>query len=235
MVDSRTIKSKIKNVLHRGRKEKLRRSYHGPEDPILAIDVSPGAQTGTHDVGKAEPPLGETKKEHEPSDLSESLDQRVPEPPAPEELTADVTDHVPPSSERNHTVDTDVTVSQAKPVTHETVHRQTHHVREEQITKEIHYHHVVHRVLPVIDTSSTEDTRTAQLPGESNAAPVSPEHDTPTVATEGATEGAPAGRLAHEIDIGMLNLSLRDHDDEDMTTALNQQIPRKPVLAAGKP
>ena len=36
-------------------------------------------------------------------------------------------------------------------ITHETVHSNIHHVREELITREIHNHDVHHRVLPVID------------------------------------------------------------------------------------
>ena len=36
-------------------------------------------------------------------------------------------------------------------VVHETVHKNVHYVREEQITKEIHTHDVYHRILPIID------------------------------------------------------------------------------------
>lgn len=36
-------------------------------------------------------------------------------------------------------------------VTHETVHRKVHNVREELITKEIHTHDIYHRILPVVD------------------------------------------------------------------------------------
>lgn len=47
--------------------------------------------------------------------------------------------------------ETDVHEKWAPAVTHETVHRQIHHVREERITREIHNHHIIHRVLPIID------------------------------------------------------------------------------------
>ncbi|RDW80946.1 hypothetical protein BP5796_05644 [Coleophoma crateriformis] len=50
-----------------------------------------------------------------------------------------------------NTVDTDVRTKQA-PVTHEHVTPTVHHVREEAITREIHTHDVIHRVLPVIET-----------------------------------------------------------------------------------
>ena len=36
-------------------------------------------------------------------------------------------------------------------VTHEVVHQKIHHVREEQITREIHEHDTYHRILPIID------------------------------------------------------------------------------------
>ena len=47
--------------------------------------------------------------------------------------------------------DTDVKTRMARPVTHETIHREIHHIREERITREIHNHEIYHRVLPVID------------------------------------------------------------------------------------
>ena len=45
--------------------------------------------------------------------------------------------------------DTDITEHMAPAVTHETVHKQIHHIREEVTTREIHNHDVYHRVLPV--------------------------------------------------------------------------------------
>ncbi|KAF1349093.1 hypothetical protein BDV97DRAFT_355002 [Delphinella strobiligena] len=50
-----------------------------------------------------------------------------------------------------NTVDTTVNEKWAGAVTHNTVNREIHHIREEQITREIHYHHVYHRILPIID------------------------------------------------------------------------------------
>ncbi|KAL2039811.1 hypothetical protein N7G274_007211 [Stereocaulon virgatum] len=52
---------------------------------------------------------------------------------------------------KNDTYDTLVTEKVAPAVVHETVHRDIHHVREEQITRDIHNHDVYHRILPVID------------------------------------------------------------------------------------
>lgn len=50
-----------------------------------------------------------------------------------------------------NTVDTTVNEKWAGAVTHNTVNREIHHIREEQLTREIHYHHVYHRILPIID------------------------------------------------------------------------------------
>lgn len=36
-------------------------------------------------------------------------------------------------------------------MTHETVHKEFHHVREEVVTREIHTHDVYHRIQPIID------------------------------------------------------------------------------------
>jgi hypothetical protein len=49
------------------------------------------------------------------------------------------------------TEDTDVAVTYAPAVTHETRYVETHEVVQQQITREIHNHHVYHRVLPVLD------------------------------------------------------------------------------------
>ncbi|TKA77192.1 hypothetical protein B0A49_01837 [Cryomyces minteri] len=66
-----------------------------------------------------------------------------------EEMTA------PPSLkgvvDLTNTEDTTVHERWAPAVTHEKIHRRIHHIREEQITREIHYHDVYHRILPVID------------------------------------------------------------------------------------
>ncbi|KAG8528016.1 uncharacterized protein KY384_006932 [Bacidia gigantensis] len=47
--------------------------------------------------------------------------------------------------------ETHVTTSIAPAVTHETVHREMRHVREERITREVHNHEIYHRVQPIID------------------------------------------------------------------------------------
>ncbi|KAL8997426.1 MAG: hypothetical protein Q9169_003289 [Polycauliona sp. 2 TL-2023] len=52
---------------------------------------------------------------------------------------------------RENTYDTEVVETIAPAVVHETVHDNVHHVREEEITKEVHNHDVFHRILPVID------------------------------------------------------------------------------------
>lgn len=49
------------------------------------------------------------------------------------------------------TEDTDVSVTYAPEVTHETRHIKTHEIVQEEITREIHNHHVYHRTLPVLD------------------------------------------------------------------------------------
>lgn len=49
------------------------------------------------------------------------------------------------------TVDHDVTITHAPAVTHETIQVTSREVVQEVITREIHNHHVYHRVLPVLD------------------------------------------------------------------------------------
>ncbi|KAF2771499.1 hypothetical protein EJ03DRAFT_325544 [Teratosphaeria nubilosa] len=51
----------------------------------------------------------------------------------------------------SNTEDLTVHEKYAPAVTHETIERRVHEIREEQITREIHNHHVFHRVLPIID------------------------------------------------------------------------------------
>lgn len=50
-----------------------------------------------------------------------------------------------------NTEDTDVSVTYAPAVTHETRYVETREIVQQQITREIHNHHVYHRVLPVLD------------------------------------------------------------------------------------
>lgn len=45
--------------------------------------------------------------------------------------------------------DTTVETKQARAVTHETVHQDVHEIRKEEITRDIHTHDVLHRVLPI--------------------------------------------------------------------------------------
>lgn len=51
----------------------------------------------------------------------------------------------------SNTEDTTLHETWAPAVTHETVVQNVHHVREERITREIHNHHVFHRILPIVD------------------------------------------------------------------------------------
>lgn len=51
----------------------------------------------------------------------------------------------------SHSEDTDLTVTYAPHVTHETRHINTHEIIQKEITREIHNHHIYHRTLPVLD------------------------------------------------------------------------------------
>lgn len=51
----------------------------------------------------------------------------------------------------SQTEDTTVHERWAPAVTHDTVHQHVHHSREEQITRDIHYHDIYHRILPITD------------------------------------------------------------------------------------
>ena len=71
-------------------------------------------------------------------------------------LTQDVRQATPDPQtiiDRAHfdTEDVGTAVTIAPAVTHEVIHHQIHHVREEQITREIHDHDIYHRMLPVVD------------------------------------------------------------------------------------
>ncbi|TKA33641.1 hypothetical protein B0A50_00477 [Salinomyces thailandicus] len=50
-----------------------------------------------------------------------------------------------------NTEDTTLHERWAPAVTHETIRQDVHHIREEVITREIHNHHVYHRILPIVD------------------------------------------------------------------------------------
>ncbi|KAI7620767.1 hypothetical protein D0864_02754 [Hortaea werneckii] len=89
-----------------------------------------------------------------------SLDK--PLPPAPsDEYDAELDDDKVISRETrpdingivdlNNTEDSTLHEKWAPAVTHETVREDVHHIREEVITREIHNHHVFHRVLPIVD------------------------------------------------------------------------------------
>lgn len=52
---------------------------------------------------------------------------------------------------RTRTADTDVQTTWNRPVVHETIQPIEHEERQEIITREIHNHHVIHRILPVRD------------------------------------------------------------------------------------
>ncbi|RMY96969.1 hypothetical protein D0862_08305 [Hortaea werneckii] len=89
-----------------------------------------------------------------------SLDK--PLPPAPsDEYDAELDDDKVISREKrpdltgivdlNNTEDSTLHEKWAPAVTHETVREDVHNIREEVITREIHNHHVFHRVLPIVD------------------------------------------------------------------------------------
>ncbi|KAI7353420.1 hypothetical protein D0862_11539 [Hortaea werneckii] len=89
-----------------------------------------------------------------------SLDK--PLPPAPsDEYDAELDDDKVISRETrpglngivdlNNTEDSTLHEKWAPAVTHETVREDVHNIREEVITREIHNHHVFHRVLPIVD------------------------------------------------------------------------------------
>ncbi|KAK4544943.1 hypothetical protein LTR36_003848 [Oleoguttula mirabilis] len=50
-----------------------------------------------------------------------------------------------------NTEDTSLHERWAPAVTHETIVQNVHEIREEQITREIHNHHIFHRILPIVD------------------------------------------------------------------------------------
>ncbi|KAF1989328.1 hypothetical protein K402DRAFT_461217 [Aulographum hederae CBS 113979] len=50
-----------------------------------------------------------------------------------------------------NTTDTTIHETVAPAVVHETIHPTTHHIREEVITREIHNHTYIHRILPIVD------------------------------------------------------------------------------------
>jgi hypothetical protein len=52
----------------------------------------------------------------------------------------------------SNTTDTDVYTTIAPAVTHETIHPEYHHIREERVTREIHNYDIYHRILPIIET-----------------------------------------------------------------------------------
>ncbi|KAH9840380.1 hypothetical protein Tdes44962_MAKER07975 [Teratosphaeria destructans] len=63
----------------------------------------------------------------------------------------DLTEQLQGIIDLSNTEDFTVHERYAPAVTHETIERRVHEIREERITREIHNHHVFHRVLPIID------------------------------------------------------------------------------------
>jgi hypothetical protein len=59
---------------------------------------------------------------------------------------------VPASFSSKHTEDTTVNVTQSPAVTHETIHRHTEHIMQEQITRDIHYHDSYTYIQPIKQT-----------------------------------------------------------------------------------
>ncbi|KAI6820020.1 hypothetical protein KC332_g11018 [Hortaea werneckii] len=89
-----------------------------------------------------------------------SLDKPLPQAPS-DEYDAELDDDKVISRETrpdlngivdlNNTEDSTLHEKWAPAVTHETIRENVHHIREEVITREIHNHHVFHRVLPIVD------------------------------------------------------------------------------------
>ncbi|KAF2238960.1 hypothetical protein EV356DRAFT_225082 [Viridothelium virens] len=71
--------------------------------------------------------------------------------------------------------DTTLATRWAPAVTHETIHKDVHHIRKEHITREVHTHDYYHRILPVIDVqvlpprhfvpSTTNSGQLVEVPG----------------------------------------------------------------------
>lgn len=102
-----------------------------PAAPVTGLEAGRGAQEPVkHDSG-VESALGRergylVKDSEKPVDLSSIIDLR-------------------------NTEDTTLHERWAPAVTHETITRTQHDIREEVITREIHDHHVFHRILPIVD------------------------------------------------------------------------------------
>lgn len=107
---------------------------------------------------------------------------------APNERTTAIDVHILTDPSTNLTVDTGVRIQQVQPVTHEPIHRHTHHVREEQLTREIHCHHTVHRIVPVIDTSSIPNEHSRQVAHMGDKTGEKSQHDLSTQTVAGAPE-----------------------------------------------
>ena len=155
------------------------RKMHG--DQTLASDITPSStrtynNSLSHEPSRIRRKRLSTDSVNSPPSRT-SLD-RKPLPPQPTTAQSpinDPTEATPPSSSRSNdlpinlsnihrphpdldkvldltnTADTTVAEKFLPAVTHETVHKEIHHIREEHITREFHNHDVFHRVLPVID------------------------------------------------------------------------------------
>jgi hypothetical protein len=103
--------------------------------------------------GKPLPPLPSNLSTEGVYTLGSSTDQKQEET-ARDYLIHDSSVPIDPSVviDLSNTRDTDAYTSVAPAVTHETIHPEVHHIREEQITREIHNYDIYHRVLPIIET-----------------------------------------------------------------------------------
>ncbi|KAI7264336.1 hypothetical protein KC345_g8837 [Hortaea werneckii] len=143
---------------------------HTPNGPSLESPVSPISSSNrslSHKQNYTDlrqstdlPRLGGGLVSQPGSAKGVSLDK--PLPPAPsDEYDAELDDDKVISRETrpdlngivdlNNTEDSTLHEKWAPAVTHETIREDVHNIREEVITREIHNHHVFHRVLPIVD------------------------------------------------------------------------------------
>ncbi len=82
-----------------------------------------------------------------------TTDYAAHEPSAgsPPQALAEAAGRSVPVIDLGTTVDTEVITKEAAAVLHETIVPKVHEIREEIITRDIHKHYIIHRVLPVID------------------------------------------------------------------------------------
>ena len=112
---------------------------------------------------QSDSPMGQTRENEEPNEAQLRPDstrmgskhKAHPVPGRPQARNPrDRSNNDPNTTIQNansNSEETHVTEYISPAVTHETITREIHHVREERITKEIHEHEVYHRVLPIVE------------------------------------------------------------------------------------